>query len=97
MDVRIGGQRNGQRVLLVEDHPPTVATLRILFQQNGCLVRTADSAADAMIISSLEPFDFVVINSEIRQGQALSEHFLTRAGMRPQNVFAYAMKPTQGA
>jgi DNA-binding NtrC family response regulator len=97
MDVRIAGRRTGQRVLLVEAHPGMVASLRILFQQNGCSVRTADCAADAMAMSSLEPFDFVVINSEIRQGQALSEHFLTRGGMRQQDVFAYAMKPTQGA
>jgi len=97
MDVRIVGRRNGQRVLLVENHPGTVATLRILFQQNGCSVRTATCAADAMVMSSLEPFDFVVINSEIGQGRALSEHFLTQGGMRQQDVFAYAMKPTQGA
>jgi ActR/RegA family two-component response regulator len=90
-------RRNGQRVLLVENHPATIATLLSLFQQNGCRVRTARCAADAMAISSLEPFDFVVINREIVQGGALSEHFLTCGGMRQQDVFAYAMKPTNGA
>jgi CheY-like chemotaxis protein len=91
------GRRTGQRVLLVENHPATIATLSSLFQQNGCRVRTVECAADALIISSLELFDFVVINSEILQGRALSEHFLTHGGMRRQDVFAYAIKPTQGA
>jgi DNA-binding NtrC family response regulator len=94
---RIPSRRTGQRVLLVEDHPGVVATLRSLFQQNGCRVRTAACAADAMVISALEPFDFVVINRDIVEGGALSEHFVTHAGMRQQDVFAYAMKPTQGA
>ena len=94
---RIPSRRTGQRVLLVEDHPDTIATLLSLFQQNGCRVKTAHCAADAMAISSLEPFDFVVINRDIVQGGALSEHFLTRGGMRRQDVFAYALKPTQGA
>ena len=94
---RIPSRRTGQRVLLVEEHPGVVATLRSLFQQNGCLVRTAGCAADAMVISAMEAFDFIVINRDIVQGGALSEHFLTNGGMRQQDVFAYAMKPTQGA
>jgi response regulator RpfG family c-di-GMP phosphodiesterase len=87
----------GQRVLLVENHPANVAAMRSLFQRNGCNVRTAHCAADAMIIHALEPFDFVVINTEMVQAGALSEHLTTRGKMRQQDVFAYAMKPTQGA
>lgn len=94
---RIPSRRIGQRVLLVEDHPDTIDALRSVFQQNGCRVRTAACAADAMVISSLEPFDFIVINRDIVHGGALSEHFIKHGGMRRQDVFAYAMKASQGA
>jgi CheY-like chemotaxis protein len=94
---RIPSRRIGQRVLLVEDHPETLNVLRCVFQQNGCRVRTAACAADAMVISALEPFDFVVINRDVVRGGALSEHFVTHGGMRRRDVFAYAMKPSRGA
>ena len=81
----------------MEIHPGMIAALRNLFVKNGCRVRTAVCAADALVISALEPFDFVVINRDIVQVGVLSEHFVTRGGMRQQDVFAYAMKPTQGA
>ena len=94
---RIPSRWTGQRVLLVEDHPGNAATLGWLFRRNGCRVSTATCAADALVMASLEPFDFVVINREMVQGSSLSEHFVTRGGMRRQDVFAYAMNATQAA
>ncbi len=90
---RIRSRRTGQRVLLVEDHPDTIATLLSLFQQNGCRVRTAKCAADAMAISSLEAFDFVV-HISFNIGSAVADRSKTSSRLDLSKIISWRVRPT---
>ena len=90
---RITSRGIGTRVLLVESHPANTAVMSSVLAQNGCRVRIASSANDAAVMTTLEPFDFVVINRDIPHGRALSRRLTSTGRMREQDVFPYSMHP----
>jgi CheY-like chemotaxis protein len=56
------------RVLLVEDHADTAAVLARLLDRSGYIVRTAGTVADALQAAGQEPFDIIVSDIGLPDG-----------------------------
>ncbi|HEY3570062.1 MAG TPA: PAS domain-containing protein [Thermoanaerobaculia bacterium] len=68
---REAGPRPGRRVLLVEDHPDTLAAMAQLLELFGYTVRTADSVASALQAAEGERIDVVVSDIGLPDGSGL--------------------------
>jgi two-component system response regulator RegA len=53
------------RILFVDDETPMLQLLSEFFRQKGCLVKTAASGRQAMLLAEMETFDFAVLDINI--------------------------------
>ncbi|HEY2344178.1 MAG TPA: response regulator, partial [Chthoniobacteraceae bacterium] len=56
------------RLLLVEDHVPTLDVMSRLLKRAGHSVRTASSVADGLALANQEPFDLVISDLGLPDG-----------------------------
>jgi CheY-like chemotaxis protein len=61
--------RKGLRLLVVEDHPDTLATLERLLARRGFAVRTATSIAEALEVAREHEFDMVISDIGLPDGR----------------------------
>ncbi len=61
--------RDGLRLLLVEDHPDTLATLERLLKRRGYLVRTASSIEQALQVGASFEFDMLISDIGLPDGR----------------------------
>jgi CheY-like chemotaxis protein len=88
-----GANRNGLRLLLVEDHETTRVTIDRLLTRRGYIVQSAACCTDALRLAEMNVFDFVisdiglpdddgyVLMKELRQRYELRGVALTGYGM----------------
>lgn len=82
------------RVLLVEDHLDTARVLAKLLRGSGYDVKTANSAASALQLAAVEPFDVVVsdIGLPDATGHELMEQIRDRYGIKGIALSGYGME-----
>jgi PAS domain S-box-containing protein len=68
---RVAGPGPGRRLLVVEDHPDTLAAMAQLLEMFGYTVRTADSVASALQVAEGETIDVVVSDIGLPDGSGL--------------------------
>ena len=61
-------------VLLIDDEPTILSLLGKVLAAEGCLVETAASLAEGAAIAKRRPFDLVVADARLGDGQGLSLH-----------------------
>ncbi len=91
---REAGSRSGRRVLLVEDHPDTLAAMAQLLEIFGYTVRTADSVASALQVAEGERIDVVVSDIGLPDGSGLDlmRQLLARQPMRGIALSGFGME-----
>ncbi len=62
------GPLPGGRILLVEDHAPTLAAVALLMRQRGFTVTPADSIASALAAAEAEAFDLLISDVGLPDG-----------------------------
>jgi PAS domain S-box-containing protein len=85
--------RTGWRVLLVEDHEPTRNALRQLLQRRKYQVTAAASVAEARNCAAREPFDFVISDIGLPDGDgaSLMAQLRERFGLKGIALTGYGM------
>jgi PAS domain S-box-containing protein len=86
--------QTGQRVLLVEDHEPTRQALAFLLSRRGYKVVAALSVAEARTRAQLEPFDLVVSDIGLPDGDgyALMRELRDAHGLKGIALSGYGME-----
>ncbi len=73
--VLVGNQNNKDnkqfRLLLVEDHKPTLQVVSRLLRQDGYQVDTADTVSEALRVASMESFDLVISDLGLPDGTGI--------------------------
>ena len=59
------------RLLLVEDHKPTLQVISGLLRRDGYQINTAETIADALHIASIKPFDLVILDLGLPDGTGI--------------------------
>jgi CheY-like chemotaxis protein len=83
-----------RRVLLVEDHAPTRATMKLLLQRRSCDVATAATLNEARACASSAAFDVVISDIGLPDGSGyeLMEHLRECYGLRGIALSGYGME-----
>ncbi|MGH8021574.1 MAG: hybrid sensor histidine kinase/response regulator [Opitutaceae bacterium] len=83
-----------RRVLLVEDHAPTRATLTLLLERRSFEVSSAASVGDARACAAAEPFDLVITDIGLPDGSGyeLMDHLRENHGLRGIALSGYGME-----
>ncbi|MDB6134405.1 MAG: domain S-box [Verrucomicrobiales bacterium] len=84
----------GLRLLLVEDHGPTLEALRTLLTRAGCQVVAAGNVADALAAAEQGDFDWAVSDLGLPDGTGaqLMEELRRRYGLRGIALTGYGME-----
>jgi CheY-like chemotaxis protein len=87
-------RRQVHRLLVVEDHEPTLAVLASLLRRHGHDVSTADSIKSALLLASSRPFDFVISDLGLPDGDGtdLMRQLASDHGLRGIAVSGYGME-----
>jgi PAS domain S-box-containing protein len=92
-----GPETRSLRLLLVEDHEPTLTVLTRLLSRAGHDVRTATSVAAARELAAAEPFDGVISDIGLPDGTGieLMSHLREKHGLRGIALSGYGMEQDQ--
>ena len=60
------------RILLTEDHPDTAKVMRLILEKHGLEVRTANSFKEAVQLADNEPFDLVISDVRLPDGDGFA-------------------------
>jgi PAS domain S-box-containing protein len=82
------------RLLVVEDHEPTLAVLADLLRRHGHDVGTANSVDSALLLASSRPFDFVISDLGLPDGDGvdLMRQLTSDHGLRGIALSGYGME-----
>ena len=77
-------KKQGRRLLVVEDHSPTLQVMAMLLTREGYQVVTATSIAEALAAADRDPFDLVISDLGLPDGNGtqLMEQLRDRHGLR---------------
>jgi CheY-like chemotaxis protein len=82
------GAENRRRILLVEDHPDTLFSLKVLLRRLGYHVLSAENMTDALRLAEDEPFDILLSDIALPDGSGLE---LIRRIRQTRNIPALAL------
>jgi signal transduction histidine kinase len=87
-------QRHLHRLLVVEDHEPTLAVLAGLLRRHGHDVGTANSVKSALLLASSRQFDFVISDLGLPDGDGteLMRQLASDHGLRGIALSGYGME-----
>jgi two-component system CheB/CheR fusion protein len=87
-------RRQVHRLLVVEDHEPTLVVLASLLRRHGHDVGTANSVKSALLLASSRPFDFVISDLGLPDGDGtdLMRQLASDHGLRGIAVSGYGME-----